>query len=141
MPTRTARANWQGTLAKGNGHMKFADYDGPFTFASRFEAGKGTNPEELIGAAIAGCYSMALSGDLGGAGFTPDEISTTAKVTVEPKQGGGGFVISGIHLDTVAKVPGVSDADFQRIAEGTKAGCPVSTALRAVPITLTAKLG
>ncbi|MCW5716528.1 MAG: OsmC family protein [Bauldia sp.] len=139
MPTRTAQANWQGSLAKGNGHMKFADYDGPFTFASRFEAGKGTNPEELIGAAIAGCFSMALSGDLGGAGFSPDEISTTAKVTVEPKDGGG-FVISGIHLDTVASVPGVSDADFQRIAEGTKSACPVSTALRAVPITLTAKL-
>jgi osmotically inducible protein OsmC len=139
MPTRSARANWQGSLARGNGHMKFADYDGPFTFASRFEAGKGTNPEELIGAAIAGCYSMALSGDLGGAGFSPDEISTTAKVTVEPKQGGG-FVISGIHLDTVARVPGVSDADFQRIAEGTRTACPVSTALRAVPITLTAKL-
>ena len=82
---------------------------------------------------------MALSGDLGGAGFSPDEISTTAKVTVEPKQGGG-FVISGIHLDTVARVPGVSDADFQRIAEGTRTACPVSTALRAVPITLTAKL-
>lgn len=120
--------------------MKFADYDGPFTFASRFEAGKGTNPEELIGAAIAGCYSMALSGDLGGAGFTPDDISTTAKVTVEPKQGGG-FVISGIHLDTVAKIPGIGDAEFQKIAEATKTACPVSTALRAVPITLTAKLG
>jgi osmotically inducible protein OsmC len=139
MATRTARANWQGSLAKGNGHMKFADYDGPFTFASRFEAGKGTNPEELIGAAIAGCYSMALSGDLGGAGFTPDDISTTAKVTVEPKQGGG-FVISGIHLDAVARVPGIGDAEFQKIAEGTKTACPVSTALRAVPITLTAKL-
>jgi len=119
--------------------MKFADYDGPFTFASRFEAGKGTNPEELIGAAIAGCYSMALSGDLGGRRIMKKNISTTARVTVEPKQGGG-FVISGIHLDTVAKVPGVSDADFQRIAEGTKTACPVSTALRAVPITLTAKL-
>ena len=119
--------------------MKFADYDGPFTFASRFEAGKGTNPEELIGAAIAGCFSMALSGDLGGAGFTPDDVSTTAKVTVEPKQGGG-FVISGIHLETTAKVPGITDADFQRIADGTKTACPVSTALSAVPITLSATL-
>lgn len=140
MPTRTAQANWQGSLARGSGHMKFADYDGPFTFASRFESGAGTNPEELIGAAIAGCFSMALSADLGGAGHTVESVSTTAKVTVEPKPGGG-FVISGIHLDAVANVPQISDEDFQAIAEGTKKNCPVSTALAAVPITLSAKLG
>lgn len=140
MPIRTAQASWQGSLARGSGHMKFANYDGPFTFASRFESGPGTNPEELIGAAIAGCFSMALSGDLGGAGHVVEAVNTTAQVTVEPKEGGG-FVISGIHLDTVASVPQISDEDFQAIAEGTKTNCPVSTALRAVPITLTARLG
>lgn len=140
MPTRTAQATWQGSLAKGSGHMKFADYDGPFTFASRFESGAGTNPEELIGAAIAGCFSMALSGDLGAAGHVVENVSTTGKVTVGPKAGGG-FEITGIHLETVASVPQISEEAFKAIAEVTKVNCPVSTALRSVPITLDAKLG
>lgn len=140
MPIRTAQASWQGSLARGSGHMQFANYDGPFTFASRFESGEGTNPEELMGAAIAGCFSMALSAGLGGAGHVVETVRTTAKVTVGPKPEGG-FAITGIHLDTTANVPQISDEDFQAIAEDTKKNCPVSTALRAVPITLTAKLG
>ena len=139
MPVRTAQAEWKGTLKTGSGHMKFADYDGPYTFASRFESGPGTNPEELLGAAIAGCFSMALSGDLGDAGHTPGDIRTSAKVTVEPRQGGG-FSITKIHLETSAKVPGIAKDAFLKIADGTKKNCPVSRALQAVPITIDAKL-
>lgn len=139
MPVRNANARWEGSLADGRGSMRFADYDGPFTFASRFEAGEGTNPEELIGAAIAGCYSMALSGDLGAAGHAPESVVTEAEVEVRPDPAGG-FSITQIHLNTTASVPGIAADEFQRVAEGTKSGCPVSKALASVPISLTAKL-
>jgi osmotically inducible protein OsmC len=119
--------------------MRFANYEGPFTFGSRFEEAKGTNPEELIGAAIAGCFSMALSGDLGDAGHKPKNISTEASVEVRP-QPAGGFAITKIHLKTKATVPDIDNASFQKIADGTRQNCPVSRALKAVPISLEATL-
>jgi lipoyl-dependent peroxiredoxin len=139
MPVRHATANWNGSLKEGSGKMHFADYEGPFTFGSRFESAAGTNPEELIGAAIAGCFSMALSGDLGDAGYKPGSISTESSVEVRPKTGGG-FAITKIHLVTKAAVPGIKDDEFQKIAAITSKNCPVSTALAAVPITLDASL-
>jgi osmotically inducible protein OsmC len=140
MPTRTADAEWKGNLQQGKGHLKVqtgtldADYD----FRSRFADGKSTNPEELIAAAHAGCFSMALSGVLGTAGFTPERIHTTARVHIEKQ--GDGFAISKIELDLEAKVPGINEADFKKHADAAKQGCPVSKALAATPITLTAKL-
>lgn len=142
MPVRQAEAVWNGKLQDGNGTMKMASgaYEGQYSFSSRFEEGAGTNPEELIAAAHAGCYSMALSGSLGRAGFDPQSISTTAKVHVNKKPEGG-FIINKIELITEAQVPGIEDAQFQEIAESTKAGCPVSVALGAVEeITVSAKL-
>lgn len=114
----------------------------PYSFAARFvsEDGKaGTNPEELIAAAHAGCYAMALSFQLTGAGFPPDELKAEATVSIE--QGEGGFSITGIHLQLNGKVPGISEAQFLELAEKAKAGCPVSKALASVPITLSASLG
>jgi osmotically inducible protein OsmC len=142
MPVRQADAVWNGKLQDGNGTMKMASgaYEGQYSFSSRFEEGAGTNPEELIAAAHAGCYSMALSGWLGRAGFEPKSISTTAKVHVNKKPEGG-FIINKIELITEADVPGIDDAQFQEIATATKAGCPVSVALAAVEeITVSAKL-
>ena len=140
MPKRTADARWDGSLQEGNGTMRMASgsYEGPYSFQSRFQEGDGTNPEELIAAAHAGCFSMALSAGLSGAGFTVDSIATTAKVKVEPV--GGGFEITRIDLVTEAKVPGIDKAAFDKIAAATKEGCPVSKALKAVPIELDAKL-
>jgi len=137
MPTRTSSANWQGTLKEGAGTMRLGSgaYEGPFSFVSRFEEGPGTNPEELIAAAHAGCYSMALSNTLGKAGFTPSAIDTTATVHLNPPAG-----ITKIELNTVADVPGIDEADFLKYAEETKSACPVSKALAAVEITLTARL-
>lgn len=140
MPVRTANAVWNGTLREGDGSMKFGSgaYDGAYSFDSRFEEGTGTNPEELIAAAHAGCYSMALSGDLGRAGFTPGKISTQAKVHIN--KGDTGFGINLIELFTEANVPGIDDATFQEIAQKTKSGCPVSKALQAVEIVVQASL-
>jgi lipoyl-dependent peroxiredoxin len=140
MPDRTARAVWEGSLREGKGTMALGSgaFEGPYSFQSRFEEGTGTNPEELIGAAHAGCFSMALSGALGRAGFTPERISTTA--TVKLGQTDGGFKISRIELETEASVPGIDDAQFQEIAEGAKQNCPVSQALAATEITLKAIL-
>lgn len=143
MPTRTADAEWNGPLIDGAGTMRFGSgaFEGPYSFSSRFtdEAGRtGTNPEELIAGAAAGCYSMALSGDLGGAGHTVTSVRTTADVTVE--KDGAGFTITGIALRTEAEVPGVDEDEFQRIAEGTKQNCPVARLLTGAPVTLEAKL-
>jgi osmotically inducible protein OsmC len=137
MPTRSSTANWQGTLKEGAGTMRLGSgaYEGPFSFVSRFEEGPGTNPEELIAAAHAGCYSMALSATLGKAGFTPSAIDTTATVHLNPPAG-----ITKIELSTVAEVPGIDEGDFLKYAEETKGACPVSKALSAVEITLTARL-
>jgi lipoyl-dependent peroxiredoxin len=141
MPTRSARARWEGTLKEGNGRIKMATgaWEGPYTWSSRFEEGDGTNPEELIAAAHAGCFSMKFAGDLGAAGFHPISVSTTGKVHLE--RGEAGFSITAIELECEAQVQGIDEARFREIAEGAKAACPVSKALAAVPsITVDAKL-
>jgi lipoyl-dependent peroxiredoxin len=136
MAVRASSAEWKGTLKEGAGTMKLGSgaYEGPFTFASRFESGKGTNPEELIGAAHAGCFSMFLSALLSNKGFVPT-IRTTATVHLE-----AGPTITLIELDTEAEVPGIDEATFQQIAEEAKKGCPVSKALAGPEIKLKAKL-
>ena len=140
MPKRTADAQWNGSLQDGNGTMRMASrsYEGPYTFQSRFKEGEGTNPEELIAAAHAGCFSMALSGDLGRAGYEPESVETHATVHIEVGEGGAG--ITRIELDTRARVPGIDDDEFQRVAEGAKKNCPVSKALTGVEIDLDAEL-
>ena len=141
MPTRTSTANWSGDLKQGNGFMKVGKtgYEGPFTFASRFEEGKGTNPEELIGAAHAGCYSMFLAALLSADGHVPNSVNTSAKVHIGTVDGAP--TIHTIELFSEADVPGIDDATFLEYAESAKAGCPVSKALAAVQvITLEASL-
>ena len=140
MPTRNASATWNGNLKAGSGKVKLGSgaFEGQYNFSSRFESGVGTNPEELIAAAHSACYSMALSAGLGGAGFKPQRVTTTAKVTVDKV--GEGFKITKIQLVCEAVVPGIDDAKFKDIANATKAGCPVSQALSAVPMELDAKL-
>ena len=140
MPVRKANAAWTGTLKDGSGKMTLASgaYEGPYSFGSRFEEAPGTNPEELIAAAHAGCFSMALNAALGRAGFQPERVATEAKVHLEKVE--GGFGITRIDLITEAAVPGIDDATFQEHAAGAKAGCPVSKALAAVEITLDARL-
>lgn len=137
MPVRSAKAEWKGTLKEGRGTMALSSgaYQGPFTYASRFEDGPGTNPEELIGAAHAGCFSMFLSALLTNAGYTPARIQTTARVTIA-----AGPTITMIELDTEAEVPNLDDATFQEKAAAAKAGCPVSKALASVDIKLNARL-
>ena len=132
MPVRTANASWRGTLPEGDGTMRLASgsYEGPYSAQSRFEEGEGTNPEELIAAAHAGCFSMALSGNLSRAGFDATSVDTEAKVTIE--RDGDGFTITTIRLETVANVDGIADDKFQEVAEMTKETCPVSRALAAV---------
>src|SRR5262245_55585702 len=133
MPVRNAKAQWMGDLTAGRGTLKLGSgsYEGAYNFSSRFENGTGTNPEELIAAAHAGCYSMALSAELGKAGFKPTNISTQAKVSID--RDSSGFSITKITLDCEAQVPGIDKKKFQEIAEATKNGCPVSKALKSVP--------
>jgi lipoyl-dependent peroxiredoxin len=140
MPVRTSDAQWEGDLQSGKGTMRFGGgaFEGQYSFASRFESGTGTNPEELIAAAHAGCFSMALSGALSRAGHVPNRVHTTAKVHLD--KGDAGFRISAIELETEADVPGIDDAAFQKEAAAAKVGCPVSQALAAVDITLNARL-
>ncbi len=140
MPIRNASAVWQGSLQEGSGTVALGSgaFEGSYSFSSRFEEGRGTNPEELIGAAHAGCYSMALSGALTKAGHTPTSIETTAQVHLTAED--GGFSIKRIDLHTVGTVPGLSDEEFSQHAENAKKGCPVSRALGAIEITLDAKL-
>jgi osmotically inducible protein OsmC len=140
MPVRKADAQWNGDLRSGSGRMRFGSgaFDGPYSFDSRFGDGQGTNPEELIAAAHAGCFSMATAGALTRAGHPPKSIVTNAAVTIEQKP--EGFRITSIALDTQADVPGIDEAAFKTIAEDAKKGCPVSVALSAVPITLNARL-
>jgi lipoyl-dependent peroxiredoxin len=132
MATRTADATWEGTLQEGSGTMRMGGgaYEGAYTAESRFEEGEGTNPEELVAAAHAGCFSMALAGDLGKAGYDPQSVETSAAVGL--RMGDEGPTIHRIKLTTRARVPGIEDDEFQRIAEGAKVGCPVSRALAAV---------
>jgi osmotically inducible protein OsmC len=140
MAIRTAKAQWDGTLQEGKGTMSLGSgaFQGAYSFSSRFEEGTGTNPEELIGAAHAGCFSMALSAALGKNGFTPKRVSTSANVHLT--KGADGFAINQIELNTEAEVPGIDAAKFQEIAEGAKKGCPVSKALAGTEIKLNAKL-
>jgi osmotically inducible protein OsmC len=137
MAIRTSTAEWKGTLREGSGTMKVgrSGYEGPFTYASRFEAGPGTNPEELIGAAHAGCFSMFLAALLTKAGFKPTRIATTATVHL-----GDGPTITLIELDTHAEVPNLTEADLQTHAEAAKKGCPVSKALAGPEIRMKASL-
>jgi osmotically inducible protein OsmC len=137
MTIRTSSAEWKGTLKEGSGLMKVGSgaYEGPFTHASRFATGPGTNPEELIGAAQAGCFSMFLSALLTKAGFPPTRISTTADVHL-----GEGPTIHLIELTTEAEVPGISEAEFQEHADAAKQNCPVSKALTGPELKLTATL-
>ncbi|HEX5678129.1 MAG TPA: OsmC family protein [Alcanivorax sp.] len=135
-----ASAHWEGDIKKGKGTISTqsgALKDQPYGFNTRFEDEPGTNPEELIGAAHAGCFSMAFSLELGNAGHTADSIDTKAKVTLD--KDGDGFSITKIHLEMTAKIPGIDDAEFQKIANGAKEGCPVSKVLNA-DITLDARL-
>lgn len=140
MPKRKANAIWNGDLKGGKGTMKFGSgaYEGAYTFASRFEEGEGTNPEELIGAAHAGCFSMALSADLAKGGHSPESVETTAEVTLEV--GDDGAAITNITLNVKATVPGIDNETFQKFAEGAKKNCPVSKALAGPKITLNAEL-
>jgi osmotically inducible protein OsmC len=140
MAIRSAQANWQGTLKEGQGNMKLGSgaFEGAFSFASRFEDGDGTNPEELIGAAHAGCFSMALSADLERAGYPAKRVHTQAKVHLGRVE--GKMRITLIELNTEAEVPGISEVEFSDIAQGAKVGCPVSAALSAVEIELKAHL-
>jgi osmotically inducible protein OsmC len=137
MAVRTSSAEWKGTLKEGAGTMKLGSgaYEGPYTHASRFESGPGTNPEELIGAAHAGCFSMFLASLLTKAGFTPTRVATTATVHL-----GEGPTITLIELNTEAEVPGLNEADLQKHAEAAKEKCPVSKALAGPEIRLQARL-
>jgi osmotically inducible protein OsmC len=137
---RKASAVWQGGLKDGKG--KISTDSGvldstQYSFSTRFEEGKGTNPEELIAAAHAGCFSMALSGQLGNAGMTAQEISTTATITMEKTD--AGFTVTESHLDVTAKIPGADPKAFETAANNAKAGCPISRLLNA-KITMNAKL-
>ena len=141
MAVQTASAEWNGSLKEGAGKMRVGTgaFEGPFTFASRFENGKGTNPEELIGAAHAGCFSMALSAALGRAGHNSTSIKTNAKVHLGATDAGP--TITRIELEVDGVVPGLTQEQFQEFAEGAKKGCVVSRALAGVSdVTLKARL-
>ena len=141
MPTRIANAAWQGDFKRGGGTVALGSgaFEGPYNFSGRFEDGTGTNPEELVGAAHASCYAMALAVGLTNAGTPPESLAAEARVTIE--QVGEGFEITRIALTVRGKVPGVDEAAFQAAAQGAKENCPLSKALAAVPeITLDATL-
>ena len=137
---RKPSAVWHGSLKEGNGRISTDSgvlRDTQYSFSTRFEDGQGTNPEELIAAAHAGCFSMALSGQLTTAGHPPEAINTTATLTMEKTD--AGFTVTKIHLDVTAKVPGIDEAGFDTAANNAKAGCPISRLLKA-EITMTATL-
>jgi lipoyl-dependent peroxiredoxin len=140
MNIRKAEATWKGNLKDGKGTMKVGSgaFEVAFSDATRFGETPGTNPEELVGAAYAGCYSMALSADLGRAGFTPVSIHTTALVTLDKVDGKPRITL--VHLDTEASVPGIDPQQFQEIARATSQGCPIAAALAALNKTISARL-
>ena len=141
MPTRKAEAEWEGNLAEGSGRLKVGSgaFEGPYSFKSRFEEGEAaTNPEELLGAAHAGCFTMALTAQLSRAGIKPKRIHTEARVKLEKV--GEAFTITQIELETEAEIPDVDDAAFQKYAQDAKENCPLSKALAATQISMTAKL-
>jgi osmotically inducible protein OsmC len=137
---RKASAVWKGSLKEGKGTISSESgvlSSTPYSFSTRFENAKGTNPEELIAAAHAGCFTMALSAQLGTAGITPESLETTASLTLDKLE--AGWTITKVHLDVAARIPGVDKAAFDKVAENAKAGCPVSRLLKA-EITMTARL-
>ncbi|MDA8156185.1 MAG: OsmC family protein [Actinomycetota bacterium] len=140
MPERKSEAIWNGGLKNGKGTVKLGSgiFQGPYSFQSRFEQGQGTNPEELIAAAHAGCFSMALSMLLEQAGYKPEQIKTTANVHID--KSGDGFRITKSELECDAQVPGINDTEFQKQADAAKKNCPVSQALGGVQITLKTRL-
>jgi osmotically inducible protein OsmC len=141
MSKHFSKANWEGNLTKGKGKYSLptSGFEGSLKFSSRFEDDKSaSSPEELIGAALASCYSMALAHALDQSGSTPERIDTSAEVTIE--KSGGGFAITSILLKTTGTVKGIENDKFQKIAEDTKSGCPVSKALTGTKISLEAKL-
>ncbi|WP_373532810.1 OsmC family protein [Vampirovibrio sp.] len=140
MVMRSSKAEWQGNLREGKGSVELGSgaFKGSYSFPSRFEDGTGTNPEELIAAAHAGCYSMALSAGLSKAGFNPTRVHTVANVHLEKV--GEGFEITTIELETEAEIPGIDEAAFAQQAEAAKVGCPISKALAGPAIKLNAKL-
>lgn len=140
MKKSKAQAKWNGNLKKGDGSIKLptTDKEFPFNFSSRFEDGKGTNPEELIAAAHAGCFSMAFSGLLADNGYNPKSVTTTAEVTIDKV--GDGFKITRSTLNTVGDIPEIEEDEFLKLAQAAKENCPVSQALDAIDITLDAKL-
>jgi osmotically inducible protein OsmC len=138
MPVRNGEAIWEGTLREGKDTLKFGAFEGPYSFASRFEDGSGTNPEELIGAAHAGCFSMALSSGLTKAGFTPTRIQTTARVHLEKVD--DAQTITRVELSTEALIPDINEETFMGHANTAKETCPVSRALAGVEVILDAKL-
>ncbi|MGA8927885.1 MAG: OsmC family protein [Solirubrobacterales bacterium] len=140
MPSRSSSAEWSGNLARGKGTMSLGSgaFEGSYSFASRFENGEGTNPEELIAAAHAGCFSMALAAAMSQAEHVPDSVETTAQVTIDSIDGTP--TITRSELSTEVKVDGLDDAEFQEFADGARSGCAVSRALAGVEITLAARL-
>ena len=140
MKVRKAQAAWEGTLREGQGTVSFGEgaFEGAYSWAGRFEEGPGTNPEELLGAAQAACFTMAFSSELTRAGHTPDRIETTANVHFEKLE--GGWTVTRIELETEARVPGVEEQAFQKLAENAKATCPISRALGPVELVLRARL-
>jgi osmotically inducible protein OsmC len=141
MPIRTASARWEGTFTEGSGTVRTGKggLEGNYSAKSRFEEGEGTNPEELIGAAHAGCFSMAFSKALTDAGFPPSSVATTASVRLDKTD--AGMTVTRIDLDTTGTVPGIDEAQFQKLAEGAKANCPISRLLSpGAEITLAATL-
>ncbi|HKY97367.1 MAG TPA: OsmC family peroxiredoxin [Gemmatimonadaceae bacterium] len=143
MPTRRSSARWEGAIKSGKGTFKGESgaIGGQYSFSSRFEEGVGSNPEELLAAAEAACYSMALSGNIERAGGTPTSIDTNAACTVSPNPGGGGFTITKIDLDVTVSATGIDDAKFQEVAQQTLETCPVSRAFHGnLELTVTARL-
>ena len=138
MSTRKANATWNGTLKEGSGKMKFSNYEGPFTFVSRFEEGEGTNPEELVGAAHSGCYSMFLSALISGEELVPESVSTEATVHLTKDETGP--VVSQIDLHTRVKCDGLSAEKFDELAAAAKEKCPISRLVSSANITLKAEL-
>jgi lipoyl-dependent peroxiredoxin len=141
MPTRKAEAEWEGNLAEGRGKLKVGSgaFEGPYSFKARFEEGESaTNPEELLGAAHAGCFTMAITAALSRERITPKRIHTEARVKLEKI--GDGFSITQIELVTEAEIPDIDDAQFQQYAQAAKENCPLSKALASTAISLTAKL-
>jgi osmotically inducible protein OsmC len=140
MPVRTAEAVWHGSIGDGHGHMSFGNgaFEGSYSVPSRFEDGEGTNPEELLGAAHAGCFSMALSSALSNAGHPPNSVQTTAQVSIEKTK--AGWTVTKIHLITEAEAAGVEREQFLELAETAKQNCPVSRALAGVEISMEASL-